>query len=45
MSKREPDLDESEVTKVEARTLVMFGDDDLMTIAHANATYEGDRGL
>jgi hypothetical protein len=24
-----------------ARTLVMFGDDDLVTMKHVNATYEG----
>jgi pimeloyl-ACP methyl ester carboxylesterase len=41
MERREPALPESELRKVEARTLIMFGDDDLMTMEHVNATYEG----
>lgn len=41
LERREPALPESELHKVEARTLVMFGDDDLVTMEHVNATYEG----
>ena len=35
MMKAEPHLDRSQVATVRARTLVMFADDDLMTLAHA----------
>jgi pimeloyl-ACP methyl ester carboxylesterase len=41
MERMEPALPESELGKVRARTLVMFGDDDLVTMEHVNATYEG----
>jgi pimeloyl-ACP methyl ester carboxylesterase len=41
MERTDPALAESELGKVKARTLVMFGDDDLMTMEHVNATYEG----
>ena len=41
LERREPALPESELQKVEARTLVMFGDDDLVTMEQVNATYEG----
>jgi pimeloyl-ACP methyl ester carboxylesterase len=41
LERREPALPESELLKVKARTLVMFGDDDLTTMEHVNATYEG----
>jgi pimeloyl-ACP methyl ester carboxylesterase len=41
MERTEPALPESELHKVQARTLVMCGDDDLMTMEHVNATYEG----
>jgi pimeloyl-ACP methyl ester carboxylesterase len=41
LERREPALPESELRKVKARTLVMFGDDDVMTMEHVNATYEG----
>jgi pimeloyl-ACP methyl ester carboxylesterase len=41
MAAREPALEQSELAKVESRTLVMFGDDDLMSVEHMNATYEG----
>jgi pimeloyl-ACP methyl ester carboxylesterase len=41
MAGKEPALEQSELAKVESRTLVMFGDDDLMSVEHMNATYEG----
>lgn len=41
LERREPALDESELGSVRARTLVMFGDDDLVTMEHMNALYEG----
>jgi pimeloyl-ACP methyl ester carboxylesterase len=41
MERREPALPAFELHRVRARTLVMFGDDDLMTMEHVNATYEG----
>jgi pimeloyl-ACP methyl ester carboxylesterase len=41
LERKEPALEASELRKVKARTLVMFGDDDLMTMEHVNATYEG----
>ena len=41
MERSEPALPASELHKVKARTLVMFGDDDLVTMEHVNATYEG----
>jgi pimeloyl-ACP methyl ester carboxylesterase len=41
MERTEPALPQAELGNVKARTLVMFGDDDLVTMEHANATYEG----
>jgi pimeloyl-ACP methyl ester carboxylesterase len=41
LERKEPALPATELGNVEARTLVMFGDDDLVTMEHANATYEG----
>jgi len=41
MERTEPAFAKSELGKVNARTLVIFGDDDLMTREHVNATYEG----
>jgi pimeloyl-ACP methyl ester carboxylesterase len=41
MERSEPALLASELHRVSARTLVMFGDDDVMTMEHVNATYEG----
>lgn len=38
---KEPALPQSNLRDVEARTLLMFGDDDLVTIEHIGATYEG----
>jgi pimeloyl-ACP methyl ester carboxylesterase len=38
---REPALPESELRNVGARTLLMFGDDDLVTMKHIEATYAG----
>ena len=35
MMKAEPHLDRAEVSTVRARTLVLFADDDIMTLAHA----------
>ncbi len=40
MMKAEPHLDRSEVATVQARTLVMFADDDIMTLAHAVDLFE-----
>lgn len=40
MAETEPNLERSELSKVRCRTLVMFSDDDLMTIEHADATYK-----
>src|SRR6266511_52198 len=37
----EPALPQSELRGVTSRTLVMFGDDDLMTLEHVIAMYEG----
>jgi pimeloyl-ACP methyl ester carboxylesterase len=41
MERTEPALPQAELGNVKARTLVMFGDDDLVTMEHANSTYEG----
>jgi pimeloyl-ACP methyl ester carboxylesterase len=41
MESREPALAASELRGVNARTLLMFGDDDLVTMEHVDATYEG----
>jgi pimeloyl-ACP methyl ester carboxylesterase len=40
MAATEPNLDASELTKVRARSLVMFSDDDLMTLPHAVDMYD-----
>jgi pimeloyl-ACP methyl ester carboxylesterase len=32
---KEPHLDRAELAKIHARTLLMFADDDLMTLSHA----------
>ena len=41
MAAEEPALPQSELRGVGSRTLVMFGDDDLMTLEHVIAMYEG----
>jgi pimeloyl-ACP methyl ester carboxylesterase len=41
LESKEPALAASELRQVKARTLVMFGDDDLVTIDHMAALYEG----
>jgi pimeloyl-ACP methyl ester carboxylesterase len=41
MAATEPDLDISELGRVSARSLVMFSDDDLMTLEHAVQMYDG----
>jgi pimeloyl-ACP methyl ester carboxylesterase len=41
MAAEEPALPQSELRGVTSRTLVMFGDDDLMTLEHVIAMYEG----
>jgi pimeloyl-ACP methyl ester carboxylesterase len=40
MARTEPDLDVSELAKVRQRALVMFSDDDLMTLSHAVDMYD-----
>jgi pimeloyl-ACP methyl ester carboxylesterase len=40
MAKVEPNLDVSELAKVRQRSLVMFSDDDLMTLTHAVEMYD-----
>jgi len=39
MAAKEPDLQATELTAVTARTLVMFADDDLVTLAHSVEIY------
>jgi pimeloyl-ACP methyl ester carboxylesterase len=39
MAAEEPELDRSELGAISSRTLVMFGDDDLMTLEHVIAMY------
>jgi pimeloyl-ACP methyl ester carboxylesterase len=41
LESKEPALAQAALRNVKARTLVMFGDDDLVTIEHIQATYEG----
>jgi pimeloyl-ACP methyl ester carboxylesterase len=41
MEQSEPNLAQSELSQVKSRTLLMFGDDDLVTVEHMNDTYEG----
>jgi pimeloyl-ACP methyl ester carboxylesterase len=40
MAKKEPDLEASELARVTQRALVMFSDDDLMTLRHAVEMYD-----
>jgi pimeloyl-ACP methyl ester carboxylesterase len=41
LDSKEPALQEARLRDVEARTLLMFGDDDLVMYEHIEATYEG----
>jgi pimeloyl-ACP methyl ester carboxylesterase len=41
LESREPALPQAELADVKAPTLLMFGDDDLLTMEHIGATYEG----
>ncbi|HEX6652300.1 MAG TPA: alpha/beta hydrolase [Thermoleophilaceae bacterium] len=41
MAADEPALEQAELQAISSRTLVMFGDDDLVTLEHAVAMYEG----
>jgi pimeloyl-ACP methyl ester carboxylesterase len=41
LESREPALAEEKLREVKPRTLLVFGDDDLVTLEHINATYEG----
>jgi pimeloyl-ACP methyl ester carboxylesterase len=41
LESKEPALPETALHEVKARTLLMFGDDDLVTFEHVVATYEG----
>jgi pimeloyl-ACP methyl ester carboxylesterase len=41
MAEKEPDLAQSELSRVTCRTLVMFSDDDLVSMEHVIATYDG----
>ena len=41
LESKEPALSERALREVKARTLLMFGDDDLVTFEHIIATYEG----
>lgn len=40
MASKEPDLDAADLARVTARSLVMFSDDDLMTLPHAVEMYD-----
>jgi pimeloyl-ACP methyl ester carboxylesterase len=40
MAAKEPDLEASELAKVTARTLLVFSDDDLVTLAHSVEMYD-----
>jgi pimeloyl-ACP methyl ester carboxylesterase len=40
MARNEPHVDPADLAAITARTLVMFADDDLMTLAHAVALYD-----
>jgi pimeloyl-ACP methyl ester carboxylesterase len=40
LARTEPDLDSAELAKVRQRSLVMFSDDDLMTLSHAVEMYD-----
>jgi pimeloyl-ACP methyl ester carboxylesterase len=41
LGETEPDLQQSDLSAVKCRTLVMFADDDLVTIDHMRDTYDG----
>jgi pimeloyl-ACP methyl ester carboxylesterase len=41
MAAREPSLAQEDLKGISSRTLVMFGDDDLMTLEHVVSMYEG----
>jgi pimeloyl-ACP methyl ester carboxylesterase len=41
LDSKEPALPEARLGDVKARTLLMFGDDDLVSLEHIGATYEG----
>jgi pimeloyl-ACP methyl ester carboxylesterase len=41
LESKEPALPEERLREVQPRTLLMFGDDDLVTMEHINAIYEG----
>ena len=41
LDRREPALPRAELRDVKARALLVFGDDDLVTMDHIEATYEG----
>jgi pimeloyl-ACP methyl ester carboxylesterase len=40
MARNEPHVDPADLERITARSLVMFADDDVMTLAHAVAMYE-----
>jgi pimeloyl-ACP methyl ester carboxylesterase len=40
MAAKEPDLQASELSAITARTLIMFADDDLVTLAHSVEMYD-----
>lgn len=44
MAAKEPELAREDLGRVTSRTLVMFGDDDLLTMEHVVAMYEGIPG-
>lgn len=44
MAAKEPELEREDLGRVTSRTLVMFGDDDLLTMEHVIAMYEGIPG-
>jgi pimeloyl-ACP methyl ester carboxylesterase len=44
LAAEEPTLDRSELAAISSPTLVMYGDDDLMTLAHSVAMYESIAG-
>jgi len=41
MADGEPSLDKKDLAEISTRTLVMFGDDDLMTLEHVGEMYDG----
>jgi hypothetical protein len=42
LDSKEPALPQAKLRDVRARTLLMFGDDDLVTIEHIEADLQGD---